>query len=468
MEIQVGKKGIMWGYLAQFFSVAAGLITLPIILNKLSSNEIALNYLMLTVGSFVTLLDFGFAPQFGRNITYVFSGIQNLKKEGVDLSDSPDINYSLLATVIVSARFLYKRMALFVLVLLLSFGTYYIYTISNGFTLVNNILVIWFIYCASMFFNVYYAYFSSLLNGKGLVLEHRKSLVYSKFAYVLITISLLYMGLGLMSVVIANFISPFIGRYFCKKYFFTKDLKSQIYTINVTDSEIKKCISTLWFNSRKLGLVYLGNFGISKASFFLAGLYLSMQDIASFGLMTQLVNFIAVISMTISALYQPRIVSLKVKKDKRLISEFAYTLFVFVFIFSVSSLFLILWGNPVITFFKSNAMLPSTSILIIYCIIIFLETNYSIFTSFIVIDNKIPYLKSVLVSGILIVLFSYLILRYTNWGLLGLILAQGIVQLTYNNWKWPYTVCYELNINYFKLIGIGKKEAFDKVKLIFK
>ena len=72
----------MWSYIAQFFNVGAGFITLPLVLNKLSTEEIAMNYLMMTIGAMVALIDFGFSPQFGRNISYVFSGAQTLEKEG--------------------------------------------------------------------------------------------------------------------------------------------------------------------------------------------------------------------------------------------------------------------------------------------------------------------------------------------------------------------------------------------------
>ena len=47
-EISVTKKDIIWGYLAQFFLVASGLITLPLVLNILSAEEIGMkesNYL---------------------------------------------------------------------------------------------------------------------------------------------------------------------------------------------------------------------------------------------------------------------------------------------------------------------------------------------------------------------------------------------------------------------------------------
>lgn len=80
-EISVTKKDIIWGYLAQFFLVASGLITLPLVLNILSAEEIGMNYLMLTIGSLVSLLDFGFAPQFGRNITYILVGHKNCRRK---------------------------------------------------------------------------------------------------------------------------------------------------------------------------------------------------------------------------------------------------------------------------------------------------------------------------------------------------------------------------------------------------
>ena len=72
MQIAVSKSDVIWGYAAKFFSLATGVIVLPVVLRMLSTEEIAMNYLMLTVSSLVALFDFGFAPQFGRNITYVF------------------------------------------------------------------------------------------------------------------------------------------------------------------------------------------------------------------------------------------------------------------------------------------------------------------------------------------------------------------------------------------------------------
>lgn len=59
-SISVGKSDIIWSYIAKFLGIASGLLVLPFILNRLTAEEMGLNYLMLTIGSMVSLLDFGF------------------------------------------------------------------------------------------------------------------------------------------------------------------------------------------------------------------------------------------------------------------------------------------------------------------------------------------------------------------------------------------------------------------------
>ena len=73
MEIHISKKDIIWGYISIFFQMTSGIIILPFILRMLSSEEVGLNYLMLTIGSMVALFDAGFSPMFGKNISYLFS-----------------------------------------------------------------------------------------------------------------------------------------------------------------------------------------------------------------------------------------------------------------------------------------------------------------------------------------------------------------------------------------------------------
>lgn len=57
------------------------MILLPVVLHFLPSDELGLWYVFLSIGTFVSLFDFGFTPQMARQITYSFSGALSLQKK---------------------------------------------------------------------------------------------------------------------------------------------------------------------------------------------------------------------------------------------------------------------------------------------------------------------------------------------------------------------------------------------------
>ena len=100
MGVEITKKDVTWSYVAKLFQIGSGLVTLPLILRLLTTEEVGMNYLMLTVSSIVGLMDFGFSPQFGRNFTYVNSGARRLCREGVEEERGGSIDWHLLSKVI--------------------------------------------------------------------------------------------------------------------------------------------------------------------------------------------------------------------------------------------------------------------------------------------------------------------------------------------------------------------------------
>lgn len=464
MSIELSKKDVIWSYLAQFFSLASGIIILPMVLRMLSTEEIGLNYLMLTVGSLVALFDFGFAPQFGRNITYIFSGAKELKKENIEIvSETSDIDYKLLATMIKTAKSVYRILAFSVFLLMITLGSLYIYHVTNGFSNVENSFMIWVIYSLSTFFNIYYIYYNSLLTGRGLVMESKKAIVLSKIVYIALAFLLLNMGWGLIGLSIANLISPFANRYISYYYFFTKDLKLKLSQFNIDKKEKVKLFRIIWHNSKKLGLVFIGAYAITKLSMFLAGLFLSLEEVASYGLMIQLVGIISTISSTLFYTYNPFFASLRVKlENDRLIKTFALTMNVYYILFIMGTLSLIFIIPWLLTLLGSNATLPDSYIVALFCFIMLLEGNHSCFSTMIITRNKVPFVESSLIAGVSIAIGDYIVLTFTSLGILGLVLVQGLVQIAYANWKWPYEVCREFDINFVKFIKLGLKESIHK------
>lgn len=470
MSIKLSVKDIIWGYFAQFFSIASGMIMLPLVVRMLKPEEIGMNYLMITVGSMVSLFDFGFAPQFGRSITYIFSGAQTLRKEGVDVTqlEKKEINYRLLSTMIHTAKSVYGLLSFIVLLVMLTFGTLYIFKVTNGFTNVHNSFFIWVIYSISTFINMYFTYYSSLLTGKGMIMEAKKAMVYSKILYIILSVTLLLSGVGLIAIAIANLIAPFLDRYISYNYFFTKEMKHRLEVFEITKKEKVELFKIIWYNSKKLGLVYIGSYAIMKLGIFIAGLYLSLNEVASYGLMVQFVGIIYVISGTLFALFNPHLSAIMVEGNKLLLLRtFSFSMGIVYLSYIILGVAFLILGPFLLTFLKSNIILPSCGIVALYLMVMLLEQNHSFFATVIVIGNKVPFLWVSLVTGGLVALGSFFSLAFTNLGIIGLVLIQGIVQLAYSNWKWPQVVCQYFGISFISFLRLAFLEVYNKQKEYF-
>jgi len=465
----LSKKDVLWSYIAQFLRLASGILILPLVLRMLSTEEIALNYLLTAVATLVALLDFGFSPQFGRNFTYVFCGAQELRKEGVAQVDkSANINYTLLLTIITTAKYVYLRIAILVVILLATLGTWYIHTVTQGFASVPYTGAVWCLAIVSSFFNFYYAYFDALLTGRGLITEAKKAMVLAKLVYIILATGFLYLGLGLLGIMVAGLISAFVYRAVSWYYFYDKDFSARIAGIEVDLEARKQLFRTLWPNARKLGLVFLSAYAINNFSMFLAGLFLPAADIASYGLLMQLVGIITAVSSTLFMSFNPTFSALRTSGEReRLYRVFAFSMNVYYLMFISSAVFLILAGPQVLQLLGAKAMLPSATIMIAYCTVIFLEGNHSNFAALIVANNQVPFLKSSIIAGLFVVLGDYLVLAYTTQGVLGLILVQGLAQLCYANWKWPLVIFKEANLSVVNFLSLGFEESLNKMRSIY-
>lgn len=454
--IQITRSDALWSYAAQFMSIGSGMFVLPVILNRLSTEEIGFNYILLTLSSLAGLFDFGFSGQFGRNFTYVFSGVKKLQKEGVEITSSVVVDYHLLAILIATARYLYRRLSMWIVFLLSTVGSIYVYRITNGFMTIPNIKIIWFCYILSVFFNIYFSYYNALLYGKGLVKEAQQAVIVAKITNILISILLLLSGIGLLSIILANLISPFVSRYIAYIQFYTPSLKQQLSRYKIQKDEIRDMFDILWFNARKMGLVSVGSWAISQAGLFLSGLYLSMEDVASYGLLGQIVGIISAVSATLVSIQGPYFAACRAQNQlDKLLNRFATCTILYYCLFIVGILLLVIIVPYFLQWIHSNATLPSVGLILLYALIRLLDSNHSNFASVIISKNSIPFVKAALLSGFFTIIGLFMVLSLTNWSLWGVVVVPGIVQGVYQNWKWPKVVCQEFNIQYSQLLYKG-------------
>lgn len=469
MGVEITKKDVTWSYVAKLFQIGSGLVTLPLILRLLTTEEVGMNYLMLTVSSIVGLMDFGFSPQFGRNFTYVNSGARRLCREGVEEERGGSIDWHLLSVLISTARFVYRRLSVLALIVMLTFGTGYIWYLTEGFTNVNNSLYIWILYSFSTYFNIYFSYYSSLLTGSGMIRESSQAAILSKSAYLVLCTLFLLLGWGLFAVVAANFIAPFVQRYVSYRAYFKPELKARLAEQTFTREDIRETFSVIWFNAKKLGINFIGAYAVNKMGMFIIGFFLPLATIGSYGLLTQLTTIVSGIANTMFVTYLPKVSNCRVTGDRPMLKRtISFSMVVGQIIMLAGALGIIFVAPYLLELIKSQTMLPSRLICVLYLVIVALELNHSEFASVISTENKIPYVVPSLVSGGVIVLLTFIALKFTTLGLLGVVLVQGIVQAAYNNWRWPLWVFRELDMSISEFYGTGFDSIIKTVSGLWK
>jgi len=446
--IQIGRKDIFWNYSATFLKIAASVLLLPLILRMLSSEMVGIWSIFMTITAFANLLDFGFSPSFTTNVTYVFSGVTKLKTKGFEniSTKKQPIDYGLLKGVIRSMRWLYLRMALILFLILATVGSYYIYSVLQNYSGdKQEVYIAWIILCLINTYNIYTLYYDSLLQGKGLVKRSKQIVIVGQTVYLVIASTLIMFGFGLIAIVSAQASSVLLVRWLSYRSFYTVEIKKFI-QLAIPRSQ-KEVLKAIYPNALKIGLTSLGAFMVLRSAMVIGSLHLSLAEIASYGITMQLISVIASLASIYTTTYQPKIAQLRVGQNNKAIKElYLKGQLVLLLTFIAGGLGLILTGHWALNLIGSKTQLLSASLIGIALLVSFLENNHSMAGNILLTKNEVPFFKASLVSGCISVTLLHLLFQFTNIGLLAMILAPGLAQLLYQNWKWPYEVYKELEI----------------------
>lgn len=471
MKISITRKDISSGYLAQIIQNGSSLIILPLILNKLSQNELGIWYIFMAITGFVNLLDFGFSPILMRNISYVFSGAKKLIKNGINTEQGfGEIDYLLLYKLIKTGKTLYGIIAFSAFVLMGSIGTIYILSLIKELdhNLRKTILYSWYIFTFGVVFNLFYAYYVPLLQGRGFISKANNVNIISKFIYIFFSYVLILFGYGLIGLAISYLLSSFINRFLSIKYFFTNDLKFEFQKINKRKVNIQSTLRILWFNSSKLGLNAIGGFLILRANTFLCSSFLGLEDTARYGLTIQIFTVLSSFSLIFFNTYIPAFNSLRILNDTiNIKKKFSLANFIAISVYCVGFAFIMFFGNYILKIIGSDTFLLNKFMLFILGLQFLLNMSHGLAATFLTTKNEVPFVKSTIISGLAVIFSSYFLIKYSGLQLWAIILPPFIIGLLYNNWKWPYVVTLDLKTNYKNLLCTGLEEFSLQIRHIY-
>ena len=180
------------------------------------------------------------------------------------------------------------RMAGLLFIIYSTLGTYYIYSLLNGYSGdETEVYISWAILCV-IIYNLYTLYYDSLLIGKGLIKKSKQILILGHILYLITAAVLIVLDYGLIAIVSAQAISVFIIRWLSFNAFFTKEVLGKIAKVKSKSKEIFKAI---YPNAIKIGLTSLGGFMVNKSAIIIGSLYLSLEEIASYGISIKLIDW---------------------------------------------------------------------------------------------------------------------------------------------------------------------------------
>ncbi|HHG3484927.1 TPA: O-unit flippase-like protein [Vibrio parahaemolyticus] len=430
---KANRKDIVWGYLAQFLNIGSGIVIIPIAIKYLTTEDMGLWYLFIALVGLAQLLEFGFQPTISRMTSYVYSGASELKSEGVPKREG-NLDVQLLYDLIFASKSIYKFVSIGAALILLVCGTIYLNSFES---FGKEQLFSWIIFSSSAIVNFYFSYFNGLITGRGQQKELYRITAISKSISLLVSVPLLIFGVGLLSMAIGSFLSMIITRLLLYRYFYNKNREEIKALLNIKTRRVE-LTKTLWLSAWKLGVTGLGSFLILRANMFIASSFLGLKVAASYGLSVQVISILSSVSAMVFTLNVPKLNSLQGLGDKNSIKDIFYrSLFVTHILYVIGGLLLILVGMPILELISPNTMLVSLPILLFMLFMYQLELNHSVCATYLTTFNKVPFLHSSIISGILITISGIITSNFTNFGVLGLLGGQFFIQLLYNNWYWP-------------------------------
>ena len=287
MIIKKLDKNLLWNYIGYGISLGVNVLLLPLVLKFLSEQELGLWYVFVTIGMFVSMVDFGFSPQIARFITYAYAGAISLEKNNVAVSTNRNANIPLLHKLLFVSHRLYLYLSLLVLSILSTLGTYYIYSISESLS-IKEVLFSWGIFCIASFINILYCYYSAFFRGIGDFVSYNKALLLSKIIQILFSFMGLWSGLGLIAVAFSFFLAGISFRLYLS--FQLGSFKKKHLFPNKKGEFDKNILGVLWHNSWREGLVMLSRYLIVQSSTLLCSLYIDLKETASYALSVQILT----------------------------------------------------------------------------------------------------------------------------------------------------------------------------------
>ncbi len=463
--VNLRRNDYIWSYVGTFVSAGASAIMLPFVLHYLSEEMYGLWSVFQSIAAITALFDFGFSTTFSRNINYCWCGATELKKTGAVFSKSTEPNFKLMKETMSACRHVFLILAIVAIVCMAIPGTLYICYISRNIVGIDS-MVAWAFYVIAVFSNLYFGYYNTFLRGVGDISDANRAIVLSKLLQILLTAVLLMLNCGIVGTGFAYLAYDFFYVILSRQAFLNfHNIGNELakITLKVPKNDTKNNFLIVWHNAKKEGLVTLANYLANQACTIICPVFLTLSETGKYALAVQLATVLSNVASTLYNANQPVLQSEYISNDtkamKRTMSLIVVT---YVLLYLIGMILLIIIGLPIIRLINPQSI-PTVPLMIGVGAYQFVLKLRNCYTSYFSCTNRIPYVRSFIVSSFIGVIMAVVMLNM-NWGVWGLVLAQLISQLVFNAWYWAFRTHRELELSLKQMMIYGWSEMLKIAK----
>lgn len=430
---KIHSSSLAWAILATGLRMSAGVLVLPLALRMIPTAQMDLWFVLVAVGNLVLLLDGGLGPTIMRSVSYVAAGVSQLRGHGIQEWDATRAterggNHAYLKTMCDSLVGAYRTLGLVIGGMLLIGGSGVIFFRNAAVTWSEGL--VWAIYVIGIVFTLLAGLWIAICSGLDYVRDAQRCIVFGQVVFLIVAWGGIYADHGLLALSCAYACGALVT--FLLARLAAKGLLRG-FGVTVGDCFDRAILSAVWPTAWRGITVGLGGFLIVNANTLICYHFLPAGTTSSYGLTLQASGILSSLSAIWLAVKLPTISRLRAKGEIDEVARlFVNTIKKSLGTYLLGALGLLFFGQGLLDLIRSNvSLLPSFEISLLL-VIGFLEVHHILYANLVLSENKNPFLLPAITSGACIVLLSVYLVPL--WGTLGIIIARGVVQASFNNW----------------------------------
>lgn len=426
--------GVFASWLSRIAAIITGLIVIPIFFRFMGKEELGLWFMLGQSMAWISLLDLGISPAFSRRIALTRGELNNNTTE----DSTTHVIYNYMAT----AKRIYNTIPFLAFIIVYILGNIYISSLDFKDLDKNYVLIAWFLICISHVGNVWASYWLSVIEGFGYVGWSSLILTITHIIILGVQITSILLGGGLISLAVVSICGFIVLRLFGYMFFLSREA-NYVKRIGKFNKQYYRVLTRPAF---KIWLTSLGAFLILRTDYYFIAYYLDIKYVPSYYAAYQLINILSSLAIAIGGASSVFISEMWVNNKYTDIHKIVIrNLRLSLLIMAIGISFVITNGENIIDIWLGPGNFIGYPILIIFCIMLTLETQHVIIAYAVRATEHEVFVKSALLSGLFNVLFTFYFVQ--KYGLIGVAAATLLAQLITNNWYVIYVGTRRLNMN---------------------